>query len=422
MTKQILKLLAAIVALVTLTLSAPAQNHRYNRQPIDNSHSCVVQDSAYLYFPDVDQRGFAYFYSKLYDLLTTGKGQVSILHLGDSHTQAGVITSQLRTNLSTMVDSLTTAHAISAGRGAIFPFKAIKTNAPADYTINTTGIWRASRNISRTHDAVLGLTGAAAITTDPAASLQLTLPNPDWAFTRIRVLGYADSENTYPVVTIDGNTYEPLPNDGQTGYLFSLPEAATSCTVSFRGVSAAHPFVVRGLLPQSDRPGIIYSESGINGATVTAWLRCPDFESELALISPDLVVMALGTNDSCCPEDKFDPEAFKANYRQLINRILNVNPNVAFLFVGSNDCHQSLAVHTTNYNTPRVAQAMRQLVEEYGGCFFNLYETMGGLRSHQRWIANKLVNTDHIHFTSTGYRLVADLIYNALVADFEYFE
>lgn len=422
MTTRYLSLWAAIAVLITLVVPTQAQHHRYNRQPIDNSHECVVLDSAYLYFPDVDQQGFAHFYTKLYDLLHTGKGHVNILHLGDSHTQAGVITSQLRSNLSSMADSLTSAHAMASSRGLLFPYKAIKTNAPTDYTINASGTWSGSRNISRTHDAILGLTGAAAITTDPTASLQLLLPNPKWAFSEIRLLGYSDTDETYPVVIADGTTYQPLPNDGQPGYRFRFKRAVSSCKVTFRGVSAAHPFVVRGLLPQSNRPGITYHESGINGATVAAWLRCPDFESELALICPDLVVLTLGTNDSCCPEADFDPEAFKNNYRQLLNRILSVNPNAAFLFVGSNDCHQSLAVHTTNFNTPRVAQAMRQLVEEYGGCFFNLYETMGGLRSHERWITNKLVSTDHIHFTPSGYRLVADLIYNALAADFEYYD
>lgn len=419
MTRLRITLCAAAVALFAWMATAYAQQERYNRQPIDNSHGCVVLDSAYLYFPNDDHSGYDTFYAKLRRLLHEGKGQINILHLGDSHTQAGVISAQLRKDLSNITETLGSAHTMTAGRGAIFPFKALKTNAPTDYTITPSGNWRGSRNISRTPDAVLGLSGAAAITSDPNATLQLSLSNPDWAFSDLRILGYSDSPATYPIIVCDGQTITPLTDDVEPGYRFVLPRAVTECKIAFSGVSASHPFVVRSLVPLSDRPGIVYSESGINGATVPAWLRCADFEKELAVIMPDLVVMALGTNDSCLPEKDFSPEKFMDSYRELLNRILNVNPNAAFLFIGSNDCHQSLAVHTTNYNTPRVAQAMRQLAAEYSGSFFNLYETMGGLRSSERWIANKLMSTDHIHLTATGYRLVADLIYNALISDFE---
>jgi lysophospholipase L1-like esterase len=43
---------------------------------------------------------------------------------------------------------------------------------------------------------------------------------------------------------------------------------------------------------------------------------------------------------------------------------------------------------------------------------------MGGLGSSSKWVSGGLMNRDHIHFLSAGYQLMADLIYNAFVQDY----
>ena len=135
---------------------------------------------------------------------------------------------------------------------------------------------------------------------------------------------------------------------------------------------------------------------------------------------PDLVIFGIGINDANVPTSRFSAEAFKANYRELINNILAVNPNTAFLFITNNDCRLRVGRrrHVYNGNGSVVEQAMTELAQEFNGAVFNQFQVMGGLGSSSEWVSAGLMNRDHVHFLSPGYRLMGDLIYNAFVQDY----
>ena len=100
-----------------------------------------------------------------------------------------------------------------------------------------------------------------------------------------------------------------------------------------------------------------YHAVGINGADVPAWLRCHHLPGDLKLIRPDLAVFGIGINDANVPPQKFDPEQFKARYRELIALFKSANPHCALLFVTNNDCLLNLGRRhgkRTNPNTARV--------------------------------------------------------------------
>lgn len=394
-----------------------AQKHRFNLQPID-SIPCVVQDSAFLYFPG-SHTVFDKLYAKLTAMLSKGQQRVNVLHIGGSHVQAGHFSGRMRSNLISINDSLSRWHSQPADRGLVFPFKVLRTNAPSNYSFSYTGQWATSRCISQSPDATLGLAGAAVITRDSTATLTLSLGSNNWQFSQIHLLGYASSPTVYPVIYVDADTIYPYPADGTTGYLFALPRYQNSCTLAFEGLRQGESFTVRGMLPISGRYGITYSESGVNGAAVPSWLRCTAFAEELALLPPDLVVFGIGINDAACTYDKFNPETFKQNYRELIARIRQVNPNTALLFLTNNDCYQTVSTRRYNANTPRVEQAFKELAAEYDGCVFNVFQVMGGPRSAGHWVNQGLMQRDRVHFTRDGYLLIADLLYNAIIRDYE---
>ena len=72
------------------------------------------------------------FYEKLEKLKRGEIDRVNILHIGDSHLQGGYLTSELRKLLQNKFGH--------AGRGLIFPYQLVKTNAPFDlYSTETSG-------------------------------------------------------------------------------------------------------------------------------------------------------------------------------------------------------------------------------------------------------------------------------------------
>ena len=92
-TKIIILLLISILSVEVMR----AQSHRFNLQPID-SLPCVVQDSAYLYFPG-SHKVFDNLYAKLTTLLSKGQQRINVLHIGGSHVQAGYLSGRMRSNL-----------------------------------------------------------------------------------------------------------------------------------------------------------------------------------------------------------------------------------------------------------------------------------------------------------------------------------
>lgn len=369
-----------------------------------------------LLFPGVRER-FNDFYARLDTLVRTGEGSLNILHIGGSHVQAGFFSQRVRENLSSLVGPS------SAGRGLFFPFRVMKTNAPSDDVVTCSGVWQSVRCVARdVVGADLGLSGVQSTTSDTLACLQLSLRSLSSApLSRLRVLGQGSTSDVYPIIICDGDTLLPVVAEGGPGYCFDLPETADSCAIRFQGLAAdSLSFTLRGLFPERKTSGLTYTSAGINGASVLSWLRCTRFQEDLSLLPPHLVVLGIGINDANVSPVSFDAETFKSNYRQLIQRVLDVNPSCCFVFITNNDCWFNYRGRRRQYNTntPRVQKAMKELSAEYNAAVFDVFELMGGLRSSARWVRAGLQRADHIHFTRKGYELWGDMLYNALVAEF----
>ena len=326
---------------------------------------------------------------------------LNILHIGGSHVQAGIFPHRLREHLN-------------AGRGLLFPWKAIRTNAPDDHRLTPSGTWERSRCTELAPTEKLGMSGAAAITTDSLASLRLELP-PKYAFSRLRIIG-EEEYGAEPYLILDkGDTITSLKQDSDFVFLLDKPDSL--CTIAFNGMTEGARFVLRGIYPEGEQR-IVYTESGVNGASVPSWLRCELLGEELSRICPpDLVIFGIGINDANVPPTRFDAEAFKASYRSLMDELRKANPNVCFLFITNNDCWLRVRRQrrAPNRNTQKVEQAMMALARECDGAVWNQYRIMGGYGSSNRWVYAHLMNRDHIHFLRPGYELLADLLYNAMM-------
>jgi lysophospholipase L1-like esterase len=205
-------------------------------------------------------------------------------------------------------------------------------------------------------------------------------------------------------------------NPDSKTYIFSLPELIDSFTVCFiQEKSTPQTFVLDGFIPQKDEDGIIYHAIGVNGASVPSYLESENFEDELYLIAPDLVIFGIGINDAASKD--FTEDSFIANYNELISKITRVSPDCAFLFITNNDSFKRIArrSYAVNRNGLIVQKAFYRIAEEHQGGVWDLFSIMGGLSSMQRWEKAGLAKVDKVHFTQKGYLLIGDLLYNALI-------
>ena len=380
------------------------------------AYRCVRYEQNALLFPGERTRQ-DHFYRRLDSLLLFNTGNVNIWHVGGSHVQADIFSHRLRSNLSELQPD------VVGNRGILFPYPIARTNYSHNYRIRYTGRWTTGKNTKKDQPYLLGITGMAACTNDSTASITVHLntnqQNTQWQFDQLNILGYADSVDTYPYLLWENDTLIAHYDSLYHYYNLTLPTPADSVTIYWH-LQNNDRFTITGIFPQNQQQGISYYSSGVNGAALPAWLRCTNLKQDLSLIHPHLAIFAVGINDAAVPAGAFNVEAFKSNYRQLIEQVLSVSPNCALLFITNNDSYRYVSRRkmSANTNGPIVKRAFYELAQEYNGCVWDLFSIMGGMGSVNAWEEEQLVRHDRLHFTTLGYELLGDMLYNAILTDY----
>ena len=358
------------------------------------------------------------FFQKMDSVVFFGEGNVSVMHIGGSHVQAGVFTQQFRDNLLNISPDLI------GGQYFIFPFSTGGTNNPSHYIVRSTGNWTYCRNaVRRETDKRMGLAGAAITTNDSTATVRILTKErypsdipPDYDFNKVTIIGFSETENVTPVVSYNDTILHGQYDEWKSTYTFSLPSFTDSICIKFDSVPGE--FTLTGILLENNMPGISVHGVGVNGARVSSYLRCDDFERDLELIRPDLIIFGIGINDAA--EKDFEKNTFKRQYNELIKIIQRVNPDCALLFLTNNDSYKREKTkkrnrYEVNLNGEIVEEAFMELGKKYNAAVWNQFDIMGGLKSMQVWEEAGLAKKDKVHFTNEGYRLLGDLLYNALI-------
>ena len=358
------------------------------------------------------------FFQKMDSVLFLGEGNVSIMHIGGSHVQAGVMTQQFRDNLLSIGTDLI------GGQNFVFPFTAGGTNNPSHYIVRSTGQWTYCRNaVRRENDKRMGLAGATITTSDSLATVSImtrskypTDLTPDFDFNKVTLIGFSETENVVPLVKYNGKVIHGQHDEERETYTFDLPDFTDSIRILFDSVPGE--FTLTGVLLENGMPGISVHGVGVNGASVPSYLRCYDFERDLELIRPDLIIFGIGINDAS--ENDFEKQTFMRNYDALIRVIKRVNPDCALLFMTNNDSYKRIKVkkktrYEVNPNGRVVEDAFMEMGKRYNAAVWDQFDIMGGLCSMQDWEKAGLAKKDKVHFTNEGYMLLGDLLYNALI-------
>lgn len=181
--------------------------------------------------------------------------------------------------------------------------------------------------------------------------------------------------------------------------------------------NARPSFTLTGILTETDNPGITYTGVGINGARVHDYFEevCPLLERQMEFYKPDLVIFAIGINDANV--EHFNDKMFIEEYSRLLTRIKRVAPDAAIIFETNNDMYRKVKkkrfVQHPNGDIAR--KAFFTLAEKYKAGVWDKFSLMGGLGSMSKWEKADLAKSDKVHFKLSGYNLLGDLFYKALI-------
>ncbi len=111
-------------------------------------------------------------------------------------------------------------------------------------------------------------------------------------------------------------------------------------------------------------------------------------------------------------------------YNQL-KFLKNIDPNISILVVGVSDMsYNAEGVYKSYPNIEKIRNAQRNAAFKAHCAFWDLYEAMGGENSMPSWVFAKpqaLANKDFTHFTSAGASLVSEMLYKAILTEYDRF-
>lgn len=251
-------------------------------------------------------------------------------------------------------------------------------------------------------ERVVGLGGVDFVATGEAAEVELdsssTAPRIDWELCvregRGRELGLRVGDAAARRLPLEGAATTRLPFTTSPPHRFSVdvPRGAALC----------------GLVGLSKEPGVVVHALGLNGARIATVLARSEasFAEELERAAPDLVIVALGTNETS--DEPVRSAAYQAELGELVARVHRSAPEASCLVVGP---------------TPRadrdpasvaIDQALSGSSKELGCAYLSWVEHFqSAVRAKELgWLG-----PDGIHFSAQGYAEMGEALARALLRD-----
>ena len=419
----------------------------------------------------INHNAIVQFYEKLANLEAKGDRKINIVHIGDSHVQADLMTARIRTLLQQKFGN--------GGRGFVFPHTFAKTNGSSDIRFSSNANWESRRTIYPPDGSLVGLSGIALSTSTRDFAIEITVKQAEGEFNTIRIITPENQHNfdfaidrktivteiavpkkivhkikSGEALSIIADKYNVSisaikrenglkSNAIRAGKSLLIPSNQTQPQKSERYEYTAleectsplfHEYYsdktldriyiiptqvtesknLNGIVLENNKAGILYHNIGVNGAKLSDYLKYPLFFSQLNALSPDLIVVSLGTNESF---DKLSDADFKIQLIAFLENIKRENPKANILILTPPpSLFQRKFVNT-------FAAAYSKSIMDHSQTFnysvWDLYSQFGGLYGVNNNSKRGLIGGDKVHYTKAGYELQAEMFVDALLKGFE---
>lgn len=319
----------------------------------------------------------------------------TIVHIGDSHVQPGIISDEVRRVLQERYGN--------GGRGLISPLALAGTNEPSDYLLkSTSAISAASKLLSSSKPAGMGFTGVAVKFSGSSTTLSIRAKQAADEFYRITLFHSQGSgfEAWQGGKLLKGHDI----SDTATDYV--LREMTDTAVLRLTGNASLY-----GVRLLNSKRGVVVDCIGNNGATYRSYLNIGGFARQLRDLDPQLVIISLGTNEAYG-----DFSALSSNIDLLLSSIKRECHDVKFLLTTPLETHKRGG---KGYRTQVGIAQVRDVIVNYGRSHhvpvWDFYRVAGGTGAASRWLAVNYMSSDHLHLLPDGYHYQGKLLAKALL-------
>jgi LysM repeat protein/lysophospholipase L1-like esterase len=414
------------------------------------------------------------FFEKLSLMEQQKAGKINIVHVGDSHIQADLMTNYIRKRLQELYGN--------GGGGFTFPHQLAKTNGSYNTRFKSNAAWQSRRVIYPVEAGMdVGLSGIALKTREDFA-VELNVRDSAYDFNTIKIItpgnepdfDVATSSKTivlestvpkkvthrikngevlgsiadkYNVSVTQLKKLNGLKTDRiRAGKTLKIPTGEMQkrevrrsefIPLALQADSVAHyyhsttaldkiyllpnkgqkEYSLSGLVLENDAPGLLYHAIGVNGAKASDYNKYPLFFKQLPALQPDLVVIALGTNESF---DKTSAEGFLVQLNQFIASVEAQCPDACILVMTPPP-----SLFRRKYPNAIAAAYAKSIAEqeaEKNYATWDMYTEMGGLYGVPRNAKRGIIGGDRVHYTKDGYEKQGRLFSEAFVKAYDNFK
>ncbi len=334
---------------------------------------------------------------------------VRIMHFGDSHTAADILTAEIRRKFQGEFGD--------GGAGYMVPRNPMSTPRRGVLSGATSG-WTVDGIGGRVEvNGIYGLAGIGLSTTqaDERAWIEATCNHFEIYYLRQPGGGTID-------ILVDGMSVleEPLSlaSDAPLPDYFTAPLPADRMhRVEVRTVKPGKTRIL-GIVTEHIAPGVSYDVLGINGARAKRLISWNDtaFVDNIVQRKPDLIIVAYGTNE--VSDDDWTIESYQRMFAAILRRFRRAAPQASILVYGPPDRSDI----SLGGRMAAMIEAQRRAALEVGAAFWSSYGAMGGPGSMDVWASMGLGQGDRVHLTKDGYIRMGSMFYEDVYDAFKKYQ
>jgi lysophospholipase L1-like esterase len=348
-------------------------------------------------------------FTKLHNLKNGSQENVVLVHIGDSHIQADLLSDVVRSEFQKYFGN--------AGRGLVFPYQVVKTNGPFEYHSSSNSTWKWNRIARNDTIPSCGISGFG---------MHSKSENPEFS---IKFKNYNKKLETFDKITLFTNEdlrglnieYNDcqLENgiyDASKAYVtINLKSPASSFNVSFPGKDTIRFYGAS--LEKLNTPGVIYHSIGVNGAQCSDYNKTSLFWKQLKQLKADCYIVSLGTNEAQL--QGMAPEEFLVDLTKMVENIRKVSPTASIVLSTPPVSYYNKIA--PNAKLCDVVDVITDYCIQNNITYWDLFNISKGLEGATTWGKKKYLRSDLIHFSREGYRVQGALLAEAFAASWNTF-
>ena len=332
---------------------------------------------------------------------------VRVMHFGDSHVAADVLTAEIRENLQNQFGD--------GGPGYLVPTNPMATRRRGVSSGATAG-WQIEGIGGRMEaDNIYGLAGINLFTNRPNERIWVETLANHFEVYYVREPGAGTIDITLDGVTVLDKPMSLAARGTATEYFAFDSPADANHRVEIHTLRPGKTRIL-GIVAERVAPGVSYDVLGINGARVSRILTWNGsaFAAELSQRKPDLIILAYGTNEIA--DADWTPSSYRRLLKSVIQRLKSAAPQASILLYAPPD-RGDLPLAAARMSS--MIETQRSVAAESGVAFWSAFDAMGGSGSMNAWLGRGWAQADRVHLTRPGYDLIAAAFVKDLMRAFQ---